>query len=92
MILRHATERLIDSVWTLAYFEREDGIEIVTFDRKNPIGYEKERELSQIRIHELEGRIVDTVDFYPYNQFGWNRKDTPVTKKVLNPKYIFSYE
>ena len=93
--MEYAIERLIDSVWTLGFEITSEGtITIHTYDRENPIGYEKERELSRIKIIETEGRVISEVWVSEKPMYCWESfTDHPHTKyKVDNPQYIFSYK
>ena len=58
MRIKHATKRLIDSVWTLSYSESPEGITIHTYDRENDIGYEQENSLPRCRLIEDKQRMV----------------------------------
>lgn len=89
---QYATERLIDIVWTLEYRMIDGKVEILSLNRENPIGYEKERELPRYALEEGEGRIVTGVYLAPYEPFKcWAGTDSKMFE-VINPKYIFSYE
>jgi hypothetical protein len=88
----YATKRLLDSVWTLAYqLTGKNEIKVLTYDRENPIGYEREKELPRVRMEEETGRILTAVYFRPYIQF----EDGPVKEgpqhRVINPKNVFDY-
>ncbi len=90
MSIQHATNRLIDSVWTLG-FEIVDGkVVIHSYDRENKIGYEKEKELPQVRIVEGEGRIIKSVKIAEYQQFGQDFSEAK-EYEVANPKFVFHY-
>ena len=39
MSIQFATQRLLDSVWTLAYKWRDGKVEIVAYDREEAVGY-----------------------------------------------------
>lgn len=78
----YATERLIDSVWTLCY-EVTDAdnriIKIISFDRENPIGYTQEKTLPTCRLHELNNRTV------------YQATIAEILYVVENPAHVFSY-
>ena len=58
----HATKRLLDSVWTLAFIAHEDGTTtILRYDRENEIGYEQERELPRVQLTEDADRNVTAI-------------------------------
>ena len=88
----YATERLIDSVWTLEYeLINDDQIKIISFNRDNPIGYEKEAELPRVRLVEDNERIVLSAYFEPYGKFKYLASPNGKKIEVVNPQYIFSY-
>lgn len=89
-----ATNRLINSVWTLEFKQiSEAEIEIVKYSRDDQEGYDKERELPQCTLIESEGRIVTSVLIRDkYQPFGWvNAENCDKQMIVTNPKHIFSY-
>jgi len=87
-----ATNRLLDSVWTLEYQELNTGeIEIISYSRDNPYGYDREREVPMVRLVEEDpNRTVKAVRFAEYEQFGrctkWGE-----SIPVANPKPVFQY-
>lgn len=88
----YATERLIDSVWTLEYeLINDDQIKIISFNRDNPIGYEKETELPRVRLVEDDKRTVLSAYFEPYAKFKYLASPTGKQYEVVNPRYIFKY-
>lgn len=91
--VKYAVNRLINSVWTLSYTENPDNtITILTYDRENEIGYEREAELPRCRLSEADGRVViaATITDVPCMSYDW--KETPKTEKaVSNSKHVFSY-
>lgn len=93
-----AVKRLINSVWTLVYKQvDENSIKIISYDRENPIGIEKERELPLCELIEDDQRTVTGAKIQERNNTGFNSgwvdKDRPFdTFTVVNPKYVFSYE
>jgi hypothetical protein len=90
-----ATERMIDSVWTVEYeVVGENEAKILAFNREDPEGYEKERELPRCNLAEAGDRTVVGLTISPYESFRYGASMTyPESKfyKVVNPKYIFSY-
>ena len=80
-----ATKRLIDSVWTLQYtMVNGYTINIVSYNRDDPEGYEKEDKLPKVRLIEKEGRVVIFVKITEDNK--------TTIYEVQNPQYIFSYK
>ena len=53
-----ATQRLIDSVWTLTYKIIDGKVEILEHNRTDPEGYEKEGELPNFNLLEGNDREV----------------------------------
>ena len=89
---QYATERLIDSVWTIEYKVLNDNeVEILSYNRENPIGYEQERTLNRGGLVETKDRLVTHLIIEPYEPFkSWvNGNGKKYT--VVNSKYIFSY-
>ena len=89
-----ATERLINSVWTVEYNEvSPTEVEIVKFSRDDQEGYDKERELPQFLLIEESGRIVTKLLIRDkYKPFEWvNEGNCDREYKVVNPKHIFSF-
>lgn len=88
-----ATQRLIDSVWTLEYTIQDDGkIFIINYNRNDVEGYEQEKNLPRMSLKENEGRIVEGVYLQPYESFKyWASKDLSAFYEVANPKHVFSY-
>jgi hypothetical protein len=86
----YATNRLIDSVWTLGYEVKGNSIEIHSYNRESKIGYEQEKELPQVLLIEDENRIVKSVKFRDYEPFNYGKGFDEV-RNVSNPEYVFSY-
>jgi hypothetical protein len=93
-IIRKATNRIMNSVWILAYKELDpDTIEIVGYTRDDDEGYDRERELPKCRIIEdLDRKITNVLIKDKFVQ--WE----PITDKtadhiyyVSNPKHVFDY-
>lgn len=90
--MQYATKRLIDSVWTMAYEMKDNQVVIHSYDRDNPIGYDKEKELPQFEMIEGDKRVVTGVIIAEeYQQFR-RGIDDGVEYTVANPKYVFSYD
>ena len=83
-----ATNRIIDSVWTIAYKEnRNYGATLLAYSRKMDMGYQFEDMLPAARLVELADRTVVGIDFI----------DLPSGKvlrslEVTNPKHVFDYQ
>lgn len=92
MSIQFATQRLIDSVWTLAYKWRDGKIEIVAYDREEAVGYKYEHDLPQCRLVEQDDRTVTHVKLRKHRSFdyGWH-EDAGETFEVINPSHVFSY-
>lgn len=93
--MNKATQNLIGSIWTLSYNILENGkIEILSFNRNDQEGYEKERELPRLNLIEDDQRTVLQVALMPFKSFcSWANMDDPTTivYDVENPKHVFSY-
>ncbi len=89
-----ATNRLIDSVWTLEYEITDEGkLHILNYSREDPEGYERERELMQCALIETDQRVVIEVLMRDHEPFGWVTLENATQRyEVENPKYIFSYK
>ena len=89
-----ATERLIDSVWTVVYQIVEEGkVKILSYDRNNPEGYKQERELPRMSMKEDGKRVVThlRIDSDPGYFDYWCQNDKGELYEVVNPQYVFSY-
>jgi hypothetical protein len=92
MSLQFATSRKIDSVWTLG-FEIVDGKAVIhSFDRDNQTGYDKEKELPQVRIVEDDKRVIKSIKLAPYKPHMGQDFSEATSYEVANPKYVFSYK
>lgn len=91
MTIQYATERLIDSVWTMEFKIVDGKAEILSFNRTNKKGNDEETQLPQLRVHEDEKRIVRKITIAPFEHYRKDFSDGQVLE-VLNPKHIFSYE
>lgn len=90
MSLQFATERLIDSVWTLSFKWVDNKVEIIGYDRDSEVGYKHEKDLNQVQLVEDENRIVTAVKIKKYEPFCRNF-DNAHTFEVVNPQHVFSY-
>jgi len=88
-VYKFATQRLLDSVWTLKYVQVEiHTITIISYSRDDQYGYDNEKSLDRCRLCEQSDRTVIAVQFGPYEPFTF----TPTEKVlVLNPLHVFSY-
>lgn len=90
--MQYATQRLIDSVWTVGYEIKDDMVVIHSYDRDNPIGYEKERELPQALLMEDDDRTVTSIFINEeYDHFRMDHSKGGKEYVVANPKHVFSY-
>ena len=79
----HATKRLLDSVWTLAFIAHEDGTAtILRYDRENGIGYDQERELPRVQLTEDADRNVTAITLDGHD----------VSIPVRNIEHVFAYK
>ena len=90
-----ATERLIDSVWTVEFnVKSPTEVEIVKFSREDPEGYKREHELPQATVVEDENRTVTGLlirnKFEPFEWVNLNNCDYALN--VVNPKHVFDYK
>lgn len=78
--MKYAVKRLIDSVWTLGYEEVDEyNVRVFSYDRDNPVGYEKEKELPKLVNIENDERVLEAVEIDGKRY------------AVVNPCFIFSY-
>lgn len=92
--INKATERLIDSVWTLSYVILSYNlIEIIGYNREDPEGYKKEHDLPQCHVVEDPQRnIVKVFIRNTFDAFSWvNAENCDITYSVSNPKFVFDY-
>ncbi len=88
----HATQRLLDSVWTLAFVAHEDGTAtILRYDRTNEIGYEQERNLPRVRLTEDADRNVTGIALGDYADFQYTAPSGSMEIPVRNVQNVFSY-
>ncbi len=91
---RKATERLIDSVWTIEFLINEEGkAVIVKLCRDDKEGYEKEKEFMRGAVIEDHERTAVKLCLRPYENFGgWcNESNCTESYEIANPKHIFEY-
>lgn len=93
-MIHYATQRLIDSVWTISYKitnEAKNEIEILSYNRSNPIGYEQERTLNRVNVIEDDKRTVTSIFIEPYESSKYWASSNGKKYNVINPKHIFDY-
>lgn len=91
-----ATNRLIDSVWTVAYTVGDDGrATIHGYGRDCGTGYRDERVLERCNLVERkEGRVVTALVIQPYRHHQPSARadgEGARTYEVANPQNVFSY-
>jgi len=88
-----ATERLLDSVWTVEFTLSNGMATIIRHSREDQEGYDKERELPQFTLIETKERIVTRILIRDaYSAFDWvNEENCSQGYEVVNPKHVFSY-
>lgn len=89
--LEFATQRLIDSVWTVAFVRVDGGVEVLAFSRNLVNGYKNEHELPRMNFVEDEERTVTELHLEPYRDFVYAATQPTERLKVVNPKNIFAY-
>jgi hypothetical protein len=88
----HATQRLLDSVWTLTFVAHEDDTAtILRYDRTNEIGYEQERNLPRVRLTEDADRNVTGIALGDYADFQYTAPSGSMEIPVRNVQNVFSY-
>jgi hypothetical protein len=91
---KKATHRAIDSVWTLEYIINDDNtMTIISHDREDVEGYEREKELPRFKIIENDKREALNVLIQDFKQFTYiaNDSEPHENHKVANVKGVFSY-
>ena len=90
-VIHYATKRLIDSVWTATFAVVGEGkAYLITYDRENPVGYEKEKELLRCALGEDDSREVRTIKLMLMkNSWDVEREDY---FEVVNHRHVFSYD
>ncbi len=92
--IQYATKTLIDSVWTIGYRRvSPTEVEILSYGRQNPIGYEQQKKLDLGCLIEDGSRRVYELRLADYKAFDlWA---TPENQRevltVVNPAHVFSY-
>lgn len=90
--MKYATERLINSVWTIKYEILDNGKAFVhSISRDNPIGYKKEKELNRFSLNESNDRTVNGFYLSEYEPFKYKASDDGDYIEVENKQHIFSY-
>lgn len=81
-MIKVATQRLIDSVWTVVYEEdlTRDEVVVLAYSRSLKTGYDEEREHPTVNMIEGRDRRLLAI------------KVDGVLLEVLNQKHIFDYE
>lgn len=99
-VIHYATKRLIDSVWTATFAVVGEGkAYLITYDRENPVGYEKEKELLGCAIGEDDSREVLSIKLMlnkAYHTYALVKNSWDVGREdyfeVVNPRHVFSYD
>ena len=76
-----ATQRLLDSVWTVTYMREGDNVAIMNFTRDDPDGYYFEKHLPDCKLIEDDKRIVT----------GLKIEGEASAFTVSNPQHVFDY-
>lgn len=76
-----ATQRLLDSVWTVTYMRQGDEVAILNFTRDDPDGYYFEQHLPNCRLIEDDKRTVT----------GLKIEGEAYEFTVSNPQHVFDY-
>ena len=84
-----AVERAISSVWTIEYRLLGDNkVEILSYGRDDPEGYEREGELPK-------GKMIEDKKRNAVSLMVWNPDSSNLlgidTYTIANPKHVFSY-
>lgn len=88
-----ATQRLINSVWTVAFRRVDGGVEVLAYSREIKLGYDRERVLPEGRFAEDDQRtvheLVVTTGGSRYRPGSKPAKEERL--RVVNPAFVFSY-
>jgi hypothetical protein len=89
-----AVERILDSVWTVEFFEVADGeVYITNYSRRDERGYEQENEVPVSRLVEDEHRNVTHLMLWPPSTPSHEQgRRKPKRFDVVNVKNVFSYK
>ena len=90
--VQKGVKRLINSVWTVEFVPTRDGVVIIKYDRKDPEGYDREKELPQANLLEDDSRTVTGLVISDPKSASFQDNKNTDTFEVLNPKHIFSYD
>lgn len=91
-VIRKATKRLLDSVWTITFIVIDGKAYILNYSREDADGYENETKLMLGSIIETEGRTASSIVLCPYDSSKIaNMSNATETYEIGNPKYIFDY-
>ncbi len=86
----HAMKPVINSVWTASFTVVEEGkIYLITYDRDNPIGYDREAEF-YLHVKEDDKRNITEIRVSEDSSSHSTRPSDEF--EVVNSKYIFSYD
>ncbi len=81
-----ATHRLIDSVWTVQFTLNDNGTATIhSYNRQDPEGYERERQLPKGWLKEDDDRTVTALVLKESGDA------EGVEYPVTNPKHVFDY-
>ena len=90
-----ATERMINSVWTVEYEIVSEGkVRILAYNRDDKEGYEREKELPRCKIIEDRVRNVVGLRISPVQPFSYMSIEKDVDSEyfdVVNVQHVFSY-
>jgi len=90
-----ATERMINSVWTVEYEIVSEGkVRILAYNRDDEEGYEREKELPRCKIIEDRVRNVVGLRISPVQPFSYMSIEKDVDSEyfdVVNVQHVFSY-
>lgn len=92
-MIEYAAHRRIDSVWTVQFHRNDNGtVEIISFSHKDPVGYEREHEIPEMKFVEDEKRIVLSLKLRKWIQFNWDNHEWDEELTISNPAHVFSYK
>jgi hypothetical protein len=90
-----ATERMINSVWTVEYEIVSEGkVKILAYNRDDEEGYKREKELPRCKVIEDRVRNVKGLRISPVQPFSYmsiEQDDNSEYFEVVNVQHIFSY-
>jgi hypothetical protein len=93
-MIQYATQRLIDSLWTMAFIINDDQtITIISYDRENTIGYDFEKSLDRLTIEEDNDRTAQAIYLDTYEPFKYcASKENGIKYEVANKRNVFDYK